>query len=355
MEGNIMIIKTPYYIFDKEKFEFIVKNYQKNAEVYYPVKANDTDIIIDTAIDLSCCFEADSIEHIKILKSKGVDADRILYSYPIREENDIKYSVELGLKKYVVDSTEEYEKIKKYLTDGLFFIRLNPVVILGLNLSPKQNKWGLSIHETKELIDEIRNDKGKVIGLSFYIFKEIHRKIDTLKKLLLAVRDNFKDYSLDYLNVGGGISADELTSLQDILQSTKEAIGAKSIIIEPGTPLLDPCIDMVVSVAGIKKANNVKKIFINAGIYNGLIDIIIKKRRFIVEDFLKIKNNDVEKTIICGSSSDVSDCLGIHNIRKSIKIGDQLIVKGTGAYSAVMQTGFCGKSKIKMIVKDNSL
>jgi len=350
-----MTIKTPYYLFDKEKFEFLVKNYQKNAEVYYPVKANDSNIIIDAAIELLCCFEVDSIEHIEMLINKGIDADRMLYSYPIREEDDIKRAVELGLKKYVVDSIEEYEKISKYLDDGLYFIRLNAVDILGLVLPSEQNKWGLSIHETKYLIDKIRNDKGKVFGISFYIFKEIFIRTDPLKNLLLAIRDNFSGYRFDYLNIGGGISTDTFLSIQNILQSTKEVIGVKKIIIEPGTPLLDPCIDMVVSITAIKKVNDLRLIFINAGIYNGLIDKIIKKRHFIVEDLVKTKDNNYEESIICGSSSDVSDYLGKYKLRKDLKVGNQLIIKETGAYSAVMQTGFYGKSKIEMKIKENSL
>jgi diaminopimelate decarboxylase len=112
---------------------------------------------------------------------------------------------------------------------------------------------------------------------------------------------------------------------------------------------------MIVSVTAIKKINNTKIIFINAGIYNGLIDIIIKKRYFAIEDLSKTKETNVEETIVCGSSSDVSDYLGRHKIRTNLKIGDQLIIKETGAYSAVMQTIFCGKSKIELVIKDNTL
>jgi len=354
-EDKVMQIETPYYIFDKAKFISLVKDYQQNADIYYPLKANDDDKIIDTLIELSSCFETDSLKHIKMIINKGISPEQILYSYPLRDLNDVECAVKLGIKKFVVDSTDEYIKITKFITNGLFFIRLNVIEILGLKFSSEQNKWGLSVYEAKKLIDTISRDNGKVIGLSFYVFKEIsERTTDTLTRLLATIRDNFEDYKFDFLNVGGGISSVELSELKNIVKSTQKIIGAKKIIIEPGRPLLDPCIDMVVSVIAIKKMNNTKMIFINSGIYNGLIDIIIKRRNYVVEHFDRSADECEEETLICGSSSDISDFLGSFQISKNIKVGDKLIIKETGAYSSVMQTNFCGKDRIKMILKDDT-
>lgn len=354
MTDNITEIPTPYYLFDKERFTELLQAYQQMGDVYYPIKANDDDLIVNTVINLSCCFEVDSIEHIRsLVKVKEVEASRILYSYPIREEKDIIEAVQLGIKKFVVDSKDEYTLITKHLDDGAFFVRLNTVGILGSDLPPHRNKWGLSISKAKELIVRIRNDGNKVLGISFYLFEDI-AKPKSLKGILEKICENFSGFHLEYLNIGGGFSVQRLTEVKKLLDKTKSAIGAKKIIIEPGKPLLDPCIDMVVSVMAIKKIGTSKLVFINAGIYSGLIDVVIKGRHFEICD-LTVKNGDKkETTLVCGSSSDVSDFLGEYELRSDLAVRDQLLIRECGGYSTVMQTNFYGKNRIEVRIRRSS-
>jgi diaminopimelate decarboxylase len=42
--------------------------------------------------------------------------------------------------------------------------------------------------------------------------------------------------------------------------------------------------------------------------------------------------------------------IGVYMIRNDIKVGDRLIIKNCGAYSAVMQTNFYGRKSIRMVV-----
>lgn len=354
MEVDTMKIKSPCYLFDKSEFKKAIQEYKTMGEVFYPVKSNDDDLIINTVIEESCCFEADSIEHIKLLiNNYHVDSQKILYSYPIREKEDIIESNILGINNYVIDSESEYEKICEVVKEPNFYVRLNAVDILDNNYPAFQNKWGLSIENAKKLIQRIRVQNHKVIGISFYLFSEIV-SFDSLKKMLNRIKVEFINYNIKYLNIGGGVFPSEINKLDKVLCDTKKAIGAKNIIIEPGTPLLNSCIDMVVSITAIRNINNHRFIFINSGIYNGLIDVIIKKRHFIIEDtILENKSNKIH-TIVCGCSSDVSDCLGEYHLRANLSVGDQLIIKGCGAYSAVMQTNFYRKKPILMMIKDEN-
>jgi ornithine decarboxylase len=356
-----MKIITPYYKFDKSKFEAIVRAYQAIGEVYYPIKANDNELVVNVAMESSCSFEVDSIEHLKMLIcKKGLNPDRLLYSYPIREVRDIKDAFKLNVRKYVVDSVEEYNKVVSIVKNALFFVRLNIADLLKFNLRSTQNKWGLSIDHAKDLIHKIRENGNDVIGISFYLFKEVvdsstpKDRLEKLEKTLRSLIDNFSGLDIQYLNIGGGISPDNVKNIENTLNRAKAAIGAKYAIIEPGSPLLDPCIDMVVSVIAIKRINGSNVVFINSGIYRGLIDVIIKGKRFDIFDFKNCDGKDQENTLVCGSSSDVIDFLGEYELRTDLKVGDRLIVKGCGAYSSVMQTGFYKKNSIKMIISEDS-
>ena len=344
------MIRAPYYLFDQKKFKNLIMDYKNIGEIYYPIKSNDDPLIIEFLIQEGCCFEVDSIEHIKqLITVYHLDPIRILFSYPILEQDDIIQANKFGIKKFVVDTQEEYENICSIISSPSFIVRLNAVEVLGPNYSPPHNKWGMTIDNAKALIDQIRAKNQDVIGISFYLFKEIVSP-QSLKNMLAAIRGEFYGYDLRFLNIGGGISPCDINKVNKDLCKTKEAIGASDVIIEPGTPLLNPCIDMIVSVTAIRYINGCRFIFINSGIYRGLIDTIIKQRHFDIQDEGVMQNSDFVKTIVCGASSDVSDCLGEYNLRSNLRVGDQLIIKECGAYSKVMQTCFCQKEHIPMIL-----
>lgn len=344
-----MNIATPFYILNKSKLKKLINEYKSIGEVYYPIKANDNELVVDAIINLSCCFEVDSIEHMNtLILHKGVNPGNLLYSFPIRDTTDIETAYGLGVKKFVVDSDKEFETISSIASDAGFFVRLNVADILSLHLQPQQNKWGMEISQAKELINTIKKRGNRVLGVSFYLFSEI-ANLDAMCRVLNVISESFSGFGLEYLNIGGGFSAYKLISIKSNLVEAQKSIGAKKIIIEPGAPLLNACIDMVVSIIGIKRIQGKRVIFINSGIYYGLIDIVIKNRDYKIVELIDKKNESKESTLICGSSSDVSDFLGEYELSSSLNVGDQLIIKNCGAYSAVMQTNFYKKKTIQMI------
>jgi len=347
-----MKIRTPYYLFDKGKFCSMIQEYLSHGKIFYPIKANDHPVVVSALCENCCNFEVDSIEHIKTLVTNyGVSTDRLLYSYPIREAPDIAEADKLGVRNYVVDSIDEYEKIVQLSSEAAFMVRLNTLQILESNLSPECDKWGLSIEDALRLIHRIQKDKRKLLGISFYITAEVNCT-DAFERVLNSVAIHFLGLSVDYLNIGGGISLDTLKEINGSLQKAKNAIGAKKVILEPGRHLLDPCIDLMVSVVSIRNMCGNRLVFINAGIYHGLIDAIIKKRDYNIEDDNQSVGSQVEWSYVCGSSSDISDTLGKHLLRNDLAIGDQLTIKECGAYSSVMQTHFYGRARAEMVLKE---
>jgi len=139
--------------------------------------------------------------------------------------------------------------------------------------------------------------------------------------------------------------------MKSYLETVRTTVGAKHIVLEPGRYLLNPCIDMVVSVTSVRNINANRLVFINAGIYTGLLDAVVKGKKYQVDDERQTSTSKLARAYICGSSSDISDTLGEYKLRADLAGGDTLIIKECGAYSAVMQTHFCGKDQVKMVLK----
>jgi len=345
-----MRIRTPYYAFDRELFSTLIRDYANYGKVFFPVKANDDRLIIAEVKNNNCGFEVDSIEHMRALNQCNVSPKDMCYSYPIREIPDIEEALKLGVRLFVVDSFEEYEKIIRLSSDANFVVRINVLTIIKSKLQHEQNKWGLSIHEATTLISTIRRDNQNLAGISFYITSEIDQK-DAFEAILNAITSNFANIGIEFVNIGGGISLDKLKTIESCLDKVKKVVGAKHIVLEPGRHLLNPCIDMVVSVVSIRNINANRLVFINAGIYTGLLDAVVKGKKYHVVDEQQKSTSTLASAYICGSSSDISDTLGEYKSRVDLAVGDTLIIKECGAYSAVMQTHFCGKDHIKMVLK----
>jgi len=346
-----MSARTPYYAFDRERFTALVRDYVNYGKVYFPVKANDDPLVISEINKNKCGFEVDSIEHIiKLIKKCGVSPEKLCYSYPIREDADIRWALKLGVRLFVVDSFEEYGKIIRRSSNAKFVVRINVVGILKDKLEHEQNKWGLSLPEAKSLISQIRKGRRNLAGVSFYITSEIHQE-DAFEAVLNAIASNFANLGIEFINIGGGIALNKLKTMDSCLEKAKKTVGAKYIVLEPGRHLLNPCIDMVVSIVSIRKINANRLVFINAGIYTGLLDAVVKNKKFPIVDEQQKSTSTLVKAYICGSSSDISDTLGEYDLRADLAVGGMLVIKECGAYSAVMQTHFCGKDHVEMFLR----
>lgn len=348
-----MIEKTPYYLFDKKKFNNMVKKYQLYGKVYYPVKANDDKRILSIINYNDGCFEVDSLEHIRLLVDEyGFNPKKVLYSYPIKEQEDIKEAIKMGVNLFVIDSIDEYNKVISISTDVKLVIRINVLQILDNNLSPEKNKWGLNIDDAKKIFSYCKKKLMNVVGISFYIMAEIENQ-NAFEIVLKALISNFQGINIEFLNIGGGISLEQLDIINPLLETTKSVLNIQYIIFEPGRHLLNPCIDMVVRVTSIKHVNGNRLVFINAGIYNGLIDAVIKNKKYRIIDRKQNIYSNICTAYICGASSDISDTLGVYELREDLSVGDLLIIAECGAYSSVMQTHFYNKPDIQMITKQD--
>ena len=275
---------TPYYSFNRKKFVEMLREYSQQGLIFYPIKANDDELIVTTAIEKGCGFEVDSIEHIEFLVRRyNTNPEQIIYSFPIKKAEDIARANKLGIRKYAVDSLDEYLKVLLYVDKPQILIRLNANLIVG-GLTTAQDKWGFTVCGAKSLIKDIQSkSKATIWGISFYLCSEIN-STDNFRKLLKAIEDNFSHNVFEVIDIGGGISIDMLSELSSDLKSIKTKLKCKEIVLEPGRHLLDPCVTMQTSVLAIKTAGDGLNIaFIDASIYNGLIDVIIKNKRFEIE------------------------------------------------------------------------
>ncbi|MBO4252103.1 MAG: hypothetical protein J5911_05550 [Clostridia bacterium] len=324
--------------------------FREYANVFYPIKANANPKVVKLLNPYVRGYEVESIFHARyLINNIGISPNRILYSFQTTSLKDVDSLMKLGINHYVIDDIERCKYILKKGNQNE--IKLNIVLridVLEVIYVDIIVKWGASVDDILYMKKLVREEGHFVEGISYYIPQEINSMENSIK-VIKFIAQNIGIEENQVLDIGGGITYTELamikTRTNDIF---KKDI---SLVIEPGRTLLNPNIDLVVTVYAIRKKKGHILVFIDSGIYSGLIDHLIKGRRF--EMVSMKKGTNLESYIVCGNSSDISDVIGEYLLPNNIKEGDKLLIKGCGAYCSEMDMDFCKDKRANYILVDS--
>lgn len=348
------------------------ENYEMFAgfgPVYFPVKTNHNPIILSELKSLGCGFETDSVEHIKKVYSKKI-ADKILFSNVAKSYDDIVWAIKHKISYYTIDDANTLKTIidlavKNKFKKLKFNVRLNVYECFKAEFDKKgslDSRLGAVVSTASKLIKIINEEKRIEIekGFSFYIQAEIHNDEDCLIKMLEHVTKSFnKNVGVSFINIGGGADKQRLEHTMPAVEKALKYFGAKYVVLEPGRYMVGnvediyiPCIRVVDNI----KTNNEVVVSLEMGIYHGLIDILLHKRKFDIficdnNNLIKLENkNEKSKLVLRGPTADSLDVVGIFDLPKcKIDSNTVFVIKNVGAYVEVFDSVFSGGIKTKFV------
>jgi len=344
----------------------IQQNYEAFAsfgEVYYPVKTNHNKLILKRLQKLGSGFECDSIPHIKKIYKRNI-ADKIIFSNVAKSKNEILWAIKHNIIFYTVDDKETLKLIlnlaKKYKKKELKInVRLNVFDIFRkefIERNVKDSRLGASVQTCKELINIINSEKDIKIfkGLSFYVQVEIHNKEDNLSVASEYIAKNFSDYKFDWINIGGGRRSENIKNNFAKMMNNFKRVGVKKFILEPGRFIVTDAEDVYIPLKRIIQTDlngGECVVSLQMGIYNGLNDIILHKRKFEIyiqneETISRLEEYDGlgVKLVLRGQTADSIDIIGIYK-KPTTEINEKsiILIKNVGAYVEVFYSEFSGK------------
>lgn len=342
------------YIINRQNLISTVKDYSVNAQVYYPVKANTNRHVVKILDPLIAGYEVASIYHLIYLITKfQVEPHRILYSAPIKTNSQIKKALSLGVKNFVVDNIDELKRTIRLADNNSLNIILRVDIADFIDVRRSVFKWGASINDILFMKELIAKSTQQYIGLSFYIPQEVDN-VNNFVTVIDGIASSIGFHDCKVIDIGGGITSADVKSIIPQIKS-KYDLRNVDFIVEPGRHLLNPNIDLVVKVIDIRERQGQRLVFIDSGIYSGLIDAVVKNRRFEISYNNKKRqlSNKAEQCLICGDSSDISDVLGIYDLPQNIKVGDELMISECGSYCSELDTDFCKNKRAVYHVDDS--
>lgn len=355
--------ETPFVLIDnqvvRKHYDDLVQAFPY-ASVYYAVKANPGNKIIELLRDLGSNFDIASIYELDKVLSLNVEPERCSYGNTIKKSKDIRYFYEKGVRLFATDSEADLRNIAQEAPGAKIYVR---VLTEGSHTAdwPLSRKFGCQVEMAIELLALAKELNLEPYGLSFHVGSQ-QRDIGAWDAAIGKMKTVFdrvqkeQDITLKMLNLGGGFPANYLsrtheiaTYAEEITRFLHEDFGddLPEIILEPGRSLCANAGVLVSEVVLISRKSHTslhRWIYTDVGKFSGLIETWGEAIKYPI---YTEKQGELEEAVIAGPTCDSADIMyedDKYGMPMDLEIGDRLYWLSTGAYtttySAVEFNGF---------------
>lgn len=343
---------TPFLLLDPELIRIKARRFKAampRVQPHYALKANPHPMVIRTLIQEGVGFEIASIAELDMLRKFSVPAKDIYYSNPIKSSEYLEYAARMGVEWYVMDCVDELRKIVRIKPDAKLYLRID-TQNLGSDW-PLSGKFGASLPESKEIIAEAVRLKADLAGVTFHVGSQCrnvdnwHIGIDNAKMVFDLMREEGLEPRL--LNIGGGYPVRHvkpIPSIEKIGESVNAAIAdlpdSIRIMAEPGRFLVSDSAYYVCRVVGTASRAGVRWIYLDAGVFGGLIEAHEGLQYEVYTDA------ESETEIPCTVAGPTCDSLDIicrdEMLPEDLEEGDYVYIPNAGAYTTAYASTFNG-------------
>lgn len=349
----------PYLLIDRdvvrEKVSSIGRNI-KNSRVFYAVKANPDREVLTFLNTLGIGFEIASEGELQILESIGVGPERIITSNPLKTFKFLDKARSYGITYFAYDSKPEVEKLASYVPECNAYVRLS-VPNEGSEW-PLSKKFGVELDEAVELLLYAKNKGINPVGITFHVGSQCNNvynwntAIEKAKELWEIAEQ--KGIRLKMLNIGGGYPiryTKNVVDIDTIEKKVDKLIRQKfpehsEIFIEPGRAVVGDAGIFVATVIGKTKRGDEDWLYIDVGVFNGLMESI----GGIKYTYVVGSRSEARKWTIAGPSCDSFDVIDREVLLPEPEVGNRILILSSGAYTVSYASEFNGFSIPKTIL-----
>ena len=327
------------------------------ADIHYAVKANPAREIIAKLVSLGSHFDAASRGEIELCLSLGARPETISFGNTVKKVSDIAFAYGAGVRLFAVDAPEELQKIAEHAPGAQVYIRL--IVTESEADWPLSRKFGCDGAMALDLMARARALGLDPVGISFHVGSQTRRSgmwaaaLDEMAGVWAAAQA--AGHGLSLVNIGGGFPAfygEAIEAAEDYAASVIGMVearfpGAARIMAEPGRGLVGNAgvIACEVLLVSRKSDNDLHRwVYLDIGKFSGLAETIDEAIRY---QFITPRDGDATgPCILAGPSCDSADVLYEKRpmlLPLSLKAGDKVLIRNTGAYtSSYSSVGFNG-------------
>ncbi|MBT8152926.1 type III PLP-dependent enzyme [Epibacterium ulvae] len=319
--------------------------------VTYAVKANTHPAVLSNLVAAGVSgFDVASPAEMAAVRAAS-DTAAMHYNNPVRSAVEVAAGIAHAVDSWSVDCHSELDKLRDVPKSCEIAVRFAlPVAGAAYDFG---SKFGASPDEAVDLLQRVARE-GWTPALSFHPGTQCEDAAAWVE-YIHAARDLVErsGVSVGRLNVGGGFAAHRTGGAPDleavfaaIEAAATRAFGddAPHLICEPGRAMVSEAFTLSAGIKGMRPDGGT--VFLNDGIYGGLVDIRdmgLPERVHVVAADGTWRAADPAPRVVFGPTCDSLDRLpdGLP-LPNDSAIGDFVLFPGLGAYSLAMTTAFNG-------------
>lgn len=368
---------TPLFVYSRSILE---KNYQqyakacanKNASVFYAVKANSNLAILNLFTKLGSGFDIVSGGELKRVLASGGEANKIIFSGVGKSTEEIELAIKTGIYCFNVESASELDRLAK------ISMRLKKIAPISLRINPnvdpethpyistglKNSKFGISLEEALPLYRYAHKCKNlKIIGIDCHIGSQItstQPHIEALACITDLAAELISDgMPLKHIDIGGGLgiqyqeeSVPVINNFVNALinQRNKSSVNHLHLILEPGRSIVGNSGIMLTRVEYLKHNQEKNFIIVDAAMNDLIRPTLYQAHHEVIA--IQKKNGTEKLYDIVGPVCESGDWLA-RNCKLCVEENDILAVRSCGAYGFVMSSNYNTRPRAAEVMVDD--
>jgi diaminopimelate decarboxylase len=359
-------VGTPVYVYSRSDIERAYRAFDAalegvNHEICYAVKANSTLGVLSVLVQLGAGADIVSVGELYRWLRAGGEADSVVFSGVGKTEAEMKTALEAGIGCFNVESGEELLALDRVATSlgkrAKISLRVNPDVDPQthpyISTGLKQNKFGVSMDEARQLFRDAAAAKGLVVaGVDFHIGSQLTKTspfTDAIARLVDLVQQLAKDgIKLEHVDIGGGLGIDygkgeHVPTAADYGVAVRSALSPLTslgikVLTEPGRVLVGGA-GALLSRVLYRKRNEAKHFTIVDAAMNDLMRPTLYQAYHPIKP---VKNPDrpMHATDVVGPICETGDFFARDRELPVLDQGELIWIGAAGAYGAAMASNY---------------
>ena len=332
--------------------------------IHYAVKANPHPVLLRALAQSGCRFDVASPAEVRAALDAGAPASHLVHSNPVARRDHLAQAYALGVRLFVVDSAGEVAKLADAAPGAAVLVR---IVTSGSGSDwPLSRKYGCTVDEAVALLVAAGRQGLDPAGVSFHVGSQQRdpqawgAPIASAARVFAARargRASARGCSTSGAASPRGSTVSRCRSSTTAGPSTptsQAAFGADRprTIVEPGRGVVGDAGTVVTSVVGVVDRGGTRWVFIDAGVFTGLVETLDEAIRYRLET--PGVTGPTGPCVLAGPTCDSVDVLyETTPVRLPLALaeGDELRIHAAGAYSTCYSTvGFNGFDPLPTVV-----
>jgi len=364
---------TPAYIYSRATLERHWHAFNDAFDdhshlICYSVKASSNIAILNLFARLGSGFDIVSVGELERVLKAGGDPQKIVFSGVGKRVDEMERALDVGIRCFNIESIGELERLnavaKRMDEIASISIRVNPDVDAQthpyISTGLKDNKFGIDINTVEDVYLQAKEMENiNIKGIDCHIgsqLTDIAPFMDALERIIgLAERLEEQGISIKHLDLGGGLGVrykDEEPSLpSDYITElfTNEKLKNYEVIIEPGRAITANSAILLTQVEYLKHGDEKNFAVVDAAMNDLIRPALYQAWQEIIP--VVEESSDPQNYDIVGPICESADFLG-KDRELSLKQGDYLAVRSSGAYGFTMSSNYNTRPRAVEIMVD---